>query len=197
MEVYLMWVIREMESGSLCRPGRCYRTQRAWRNRKEKAVCLISTAPRRSTEIHNCFTHTHTFTVMTEPFLTCSLRRRRVKIAALLNTSLRWRFSLCLSLSVSHPSPVCPRLQQMVCPQSKISTQRQSHFGKWKHSLYLHAEELQQSREDAHVVEEEDVVSGPVEDVSFCVTLIKHTWIHTRKKKEKIRNYFLLKKRLF
>ncbi len=35
------------------------------------------------------------------------------------------------------------------------------------HLLDLHAEELQQSREDAHVIEEEDIVSGPVEDISF------------------------------
>ncbi len=43
------------------------------------------------------------------------------------------------------------------------------------HLLDLHAEELQQSREDAHVIEEEDIVSGPVEDISFWVALIKHT----------------------
>lgn len=59
MEVYLMWVIREMEKWLAVQPRQ---TQRALRNRKEKAVHLISTAPRRSTEIHNCFTHSHTQT---------------------------------------------------------------------------------------------------------------------------------------
>lgn len=44
------------------------------------------------------------------------------------------------------------------------------------HSLYLHAEQLQQRREDAHVVEQKDVVSGPVEHVHLRVTLIKHSW---------------------
>lgn len=42
--------------------------------------------------------------------------------------------------------------------------------------LYLHAEQLQQRCEDAHVVKQEDVVSGPVEHIHLCVTLIKHTW---------------------
>lgn len=77
----------------------------------------------------------------------------------------------------------------MVWPQPQISTERLRHFGKWRHSLYLHAEELQQSREDAHVVEEEDIVSRPVEDVCLGVTLVKHTFIHTQKQ-EKTRNRF-------
>lgn len=44
------------------------------------------------------------------------------------------------------------------------------------YSLYLHAEQLQQRREDAHVVEQKDVVSWPVEHVHLCVTLIKNSW---------------------
>lgn len=44
------------------------------------------------------------------------------------------------------------------------------------YSLYLHAEQLQQRREDAHVVQQKDVVSGPVEDIHLCVALIKHSW---------------------
>lgn len=45
------------------------------------------------------------------------------------------------------------------------------------YSLYLHAEQLQQRREDAHVVEQEDIVSGPVEHIHLCVTLVKHSWM--------------------
>lgn len=44
------------------------------------------------------------------------------------------------------------------------------------YSLYLHAKQLQQRREDAHVVEQEDIVSGPVEHIHLRVTLIKHSW---------------------
>lgn len=44
------------------------------------------------------------------------------------------------------------------------------------YSLDLHAKQLQQCREDSHVVEQEDIVSGPVEDVHLGVTLIKHSW---------------------
>lgn len=42
------------------------------------------------------------------------------------------------------------------------------------HSLNLHAEQLQQRREDAHVVKQEDVAAGPAEDVGLSVTLVKH-----------------------
>lgn len=44
------------------------------------------------------------------------------------------------------------------------------------YSLYLHAEQLQQRREDAHVVEQKDIVSRPVEHIHLCVTLIKNPW---------------------
>lgn len=47
------------------------------------------------------------------------------------------------------------------------------------YSLYLHAEQLQQRREDAHVIEQKHIVSGPVEHVHLCVTLIKHSWEET------------------
>lgn len=44
------------------------------------------------------------------------------------------------------------------------------------YSLDLHAKQLQQCREDAHVVEQKDIVSGPVEHIHLCVTLVKHSW---------------------
>lgn len=44
------------------------------------------------------------------------------------------------------------------------------------HSLDLHAEQLQQRREDAHVVQQEDVAAGPAEDVGLRVALVKHPW---------------------
>lgn len=44
------------------------------------------------------------------------------------------------------------------------------------YSLYLHAKQLQQCCEDAHVVQQENVVPGPVEDIHLCVTLIEHSW---------------------
>lgn len=44
------------------------------------------------------------------------------------------------------------------------------------HSLDLHAEQLQQRREDAHVVQQEDVAAGPAEDVGLGVALVKHAW---------------------
>lgn len=47
------------------------------------------------------------------------------------------------------------------------------------YSLYLHAEQLQQRREDAHVIEQEDIVPGPVKHVHLCVTLIEHSWEET------------------
>jgi len=48
-------------------------------------------------------------------------------------------------------------------------------FGGASYSLHLHAEQLQQGREDAHVVEQEDIVPGPVEHVHLCVTVVKHS----------------------
>ena len=42
--------------------------------------------------------------------------------------------------------------------------------------LYFHAEQLQQCREDAHVIEQKDIVSGPVEHIHLSVTFIKHSW---------------------
>lgn len=50
------------------------------------------------------------------------------------------------------------------------------HCGKREHSLDLHAEELQESCEDAHLIKKENIVSRPVEDIRLCVTFIKDTF---------------------
>ena len=44
------------------------------------------------------------------------------------------------------------------------------------YSLYLHAKQLQQCCEDSHVVEQKNIVSGPVEHIHLGVALIKHSW---------------------
>lgn len=52
---------------------------------------------------------------------------------------------------------------------------RVTHEAAASYSLDLHAEQLKQRGEDAHVVEQKDVVPGPVEYIHLGVTLIKHS----------------------
>lgn len=43
-------------------------------------------------------------------------------------------------------------------------------------SLNLHVEKLQEGREGSQLVQEEAVVPRPVQDITFIVTVPKHTW---------------------
>lgn len=67
-----------------------------------------------------------------------------------------------------------PRRLKMVSPPKKPGRS-------FKRSLDLHAEQLQQRGEDPHLVEQEDVVSGPAEDVRLAVALVERPWVGRRR----------------